>query len=298
MGANHPGEIGCLSLIARPDVALINNAGAAHLEGFGDLEGVARAKGEILSGLKPSGIAVLNADDQFFPLWRKYNGERRMISFGVSPRADVQSDLNQTEMRWTEQGFQNQMRVRYQDQHFDVQLALAGRHNLMNALAAIAAALGMGCRIEEIQMGVAAVEAVEGRMRMLQSPAGFRLIDDSYNANPDSVDAAIEVLRSATGSRYLILGDLAELGADAKRLHGEIGLRAKQAGLDHLYSLGELSRNAVDRFGAGGKAFLNLGELVSALSTTVRRGDVVLVKGSRSAGMDRVVERLLGVGRG
>ncbi|MES9833711.1 MAG: UDP-N-acetylmuramoyl-tripeptide--D-alanyl-D-alanine ligase [Candidatus Thiodiazotropha sp. DIVDIV] len=297
MGANHSGEIGYLSQVAHPDIALINNAGAAHLEGFGDLLGVAQAKGEILSGLKPSGVAVLNADDDFFALWRGYAGERRIISFGTSSKADVQSDLNQAEMRWTDQGFQNHMQVRYLDQQFEVHLSLAGRHNLMNALAAIAAALGMGCGVEDIQKGLASVQAVEGRLRLLVSPAGYRLIDDSYNANPDSVDAAIEVLRSAPGERYLVLGDLAELGADSVALHGEIGDRAKQAGLEHLYTLGELSRNAVERFGAGGVAFSGLGELVDALDAETRSGDAVLVKGSRSAGMDRVVERLMRVGR-
>ena len=298
MGANHPGEIGYLSQIARPDVALINNAGAAHLEGFGDLAGVARAKGEILGGLKPSGVAVLNADDDYFPLWREYTGERQMLSFGVSPRADVRSDLDQAGMRWTEQGFQNHMLVEHQGGDFEVRIALAGRHNLMNALAAIAAALALGCSVDEIQMGLASVGAVEGRLRLLNTPAGYRLIDDSYNANPDSVGAAIEVLRSAPGERYLVLGDLAELGAESCALHAEIGRRAKRAGVDHLYGLGSLSRHAAESFGTGGRAFSELDELVEALHEATRRGDAVLVKGSRSAGMDRVVQRLMAEGRG
>jgi UDP-N-acetylmuramoyl-tripeptide--D-alanyl-D-alanine ligase len=201
-------------------------------------------------------------------------------------------------MHWTESGFQNQMRVSYRERQFDVQLSLAGRHNLMNALAAIAVALGMGCDEEQIQMGLASVSAVDGRLRLLRSPAGWRLIDDSYNANPDSVDAAIDVLRNAPGKRYLVLGDLAELGEGAERMHGEIGERAKQAGLDHLFSQGQLCREAVQRFGAGGEFFSGLDELVDALSAVVRSGDTVLVKGSRSAGMDRVVDRLMGVGRG
>jgi UDP-N-acetylmuramoyl-tripeptide--D-alanyl-D-alanine ligase len=298
MGANHPGEIGYLSQIARPDVALINNAGAAHLEGFGNLTGVAHAKGEILSGLKPSGIGVLNADDRFFPLWRKLCGERKMISFGCTPKADVQSDLSQAEMRWTEQGFQNHMQVRYRHERFEVQLSLAGRHNLMNALAAVAAALAMGCDIEQILLGLAGVQAVPGRLCLHHTMAGYRLIDDSYNANPDSVDAAIEVLRGATGIRYLVLGDLAELGDDAEALHATIGEQAKQAGLEHLYTLGELSRSAVQSFGDGGEAFTELDQLVDALHAATQRGDAVLVKGSRSAGMDRVVERLMSEGRG
>lgn len=298
MGANHPGEIGYLSQITRPDVALINNAGAAHLEGFGDLTGVAHAKGEILSGLRPSGVGVLNADDRFFPLWRELCGERQMISFGSSHKADVQSDLSQAGMRWSEQGFQNHMQVNYRGEQFAVQLSLAGRHNLMNALAAIAAALAMDCDIEQIQMGLAGVQAVAGRLRLHHTSAGYRLIDDSYNANPDSVDAAIEVLRGATGTRYLVLGDLAELGDEAAAMHAGIGERARQAGLEHLYTLGELSREAAQSFGDGGQAFTELDQLVDALHAAVLRGDAVLVKGSRSAGMDRVVERLMSEGRG
>ncbi|MCG7981254.1 MAG: UDP-N-acetylmuramoyl-tripeptide--D-alanyl-D-alanine ligase [Candidatus Thiodiazotropha lotti] len=298
MGANHPGEIGYLSQITRPDVALINNAGAAHLEGFGDLTGVAHAKGEILSGLKATGVGVLNADDRFFSLWRELCGERHMISFGSSPKADVQSDLSQAGMRWSEQGFQNHMQVSYRGEQFAVQLSLAGRHNLMNALAAIAAALAMECDIEQIQMGLAGVQAVAGRLRLHHTSTGYRLIDDSYNANPDSVDAAIEVLRGATGTRYLVLGDLAELGDEAAALHAGIGERARQAGLEHLYSLGELSRGAVQSFGDGGIAFSELDQLVDALHAAARTGDAVLVKGSRSAGMDRVVERLMSEGRG
>ncbi|MCG7986056.1 MAG: UDP-N-acetylmuramoyl-tripeptide--D-alanyl-D-alanine ligase, partial [Candidatus Thiodiazotropha weberae] len=245
-----------------------------------------------------TGVGVLNADDRFFPLWRELCGERHMISFGSSPKADVQSDLSQAGMRWSEQGFQNHMQVSYRGEQFAVQLSLAGRHNLMNALAAIAAALAMECDIEQIQMGLAGVQAVAGRLRLHHTSAGYRLIDDSYNANPDSVDAAIEVLRGATGTRYLVLGDLAELGDEAAALHAGIGERARQAGLEHLYSLGELSRGAVQSFGDGGKAFSELDQLVDALHAAARTSDVVLVKGSRSAGMDRVVERLMSEGRG
>ncbi|MCU7805510.1 MAG: UDP-N-acetylmuramoyl-tripeptide--D-alanyl-D-alanine ligase [Candidatus Thiodiazotropha sp. (ex Lucinoma borealis)] len=298
LGANHPGEIGYLSQIAHPDVALINNAGAAHLEGFGDLQGVAQAKGEILTGLKPTGIAVLNADDDYFPLWRELLGKRRLLTFGTSKRAAVRSDLAQAEMRWTETGFYNHMRVTFQDETFEVRLSLAGHHNLMNGLAAIAAALAMGCSSKEIVQGLAAVEPVVGRMQLLNAPAGFHLIDDSYNANPDSVDAAIDFLRSAPGDQYLVLGDLAELGDQSVTLHSQIGFRAKQAGLSHLYTLGSLSQHAVQSFGSGGEAYSELDKLVNTLNKSVNQGDTVLIKGSRSAAMERVVERLMDKGRG
>ncbi len=298
MGANHPGEIGYLGQIARPDVALITNAGAAHLEGFGDLDGVARTKGEILGGLKHQGVGVLNADDPYFPLWREMLGERRMLSFGSSPKAHIRSDLDAAEMTWTPEGFHNRMQVIIQDSRFEVQIALAGRHNLMNALAAIAAAWALSCSVEQIQKGLAGATAVKGRLQILTGCNGCRLIDDSYNANPDSVEAAIEVLRSAPGQRYLVLGDLAELGEDARDLHGEIGRQARQAGLEHLYGLGSLSQAAVVGFGEGAKGFSTIDELLNELRQLPQPGDAVLVKGSRSAGMERVVQGLLHEGEG
>ncbi|MES9969698.1 MAG: UDP-N-acetylmuramoyl-tripeptide--D-alanyl-D-alanine ligase [Candidatus Thiodiazotropha sp.] len=298
MGANHPGEIGYLSHIAHPDVVLITNAGAAHLEGFGDLQGVAKAKGEILSGLKPGGIAILNADDDYFPLWRDLLGERKLISFGSSRQATVHCDLARAEMRWTDNGFYNHMQVSYREDCFDVKLALAGRHNLMNALAAIAGALAMGASVSEIEQGLAAVKPVAGRLRMHLTPAGYRLIDDTYNANPDSVVAAVDVLRSAPGEQILVLGDLAELGDQAIALHNQLGAKAKQAGLSHLYTLGELSRYAAEGFGDGALAFSDLDQLIGTLASSLRRGDTLLVKGSRTAAMERVVDRLMNEGRG
>ncbi len=298
MGANHPGEIGYLSRIAHPDVALITNAGAAHLEGFGDLPGVARAKGEILSGLKARGIGVLNADDDYFPLWRETLGERRLMSFGTSSNANVSCDLPQAQMRWTETGFYNQMQVSYRDETFNIRLALAGRHNLMNALAAIAGGLAMGCSGREIEQGLACVEPVTGRLQPRFSSAGYRLIDDTYNANPDSVAAAVDVLLSAPGEKILVLGDLAELGERAVELHNRLGADAKQAGLTRLYTLGELSRHAAEGFGSGARAFSGLDELVGALSGSIEPGDTLLVKGSRTAAMERVVDRLMNEGRG
>jgi UDP-N-acetylmuramoyl-tripeptide--D-alanyl-D-alanine ligase len=298
MGANHPGEIGYLSHIAHPDVALITNAGAAHLEGFGDLRGVANAKGEILSGLKAGGIAVLNADDEYFPLWCELLGERRLMSFGGSRQAMVRCDLSRAEMCWTDVGFYNQMQVTYREERFDVKLALAGRHNMMNALAAIAGALAMGCSGREIEQGLARVEPVAGRLQMRFTPAGYRLLNDTYNANPDSVEAAVEVLCSAPGEQVLVLGDLAELGDQSVALHSQLGAKAKQAGLTRLYTLGELSRYAADSFGDGAMAFSDLDELIGVLNSSLGEGDTLLVKGSRSAAMERVVDRLMSEGRG
>lgn len=296
MGANHPGEIGYLTHIARPDVAVITNAGAAHLEGFGDLPGVARAKGEILGGLVPEGVAVLNADDAFFADWRQQLAERRLISFGCSPRAHVHGDLDRVETRWTETGFRSAMQVHFAELAFQVELRLAGRHNLMNALAAVAAALAMGCTVEQIQRGLASVEPVNGRLQVWRSATGLRLIDDSYNANPDSLAAAIAVLQQAPGERWLVLGDLAELGAQAPAQHAEIGRRVRAAGVPHLFTLGRLSRHAAETFGNGAEAFEQIDDLVDALQARTTAGDTLLIKGSRSAGMERVVKLLLAGG--
>ncbi len=296
MGANHPGEIGYLTHIAHPDVAVITNAGAAHLEGFGDLAGVARGKGEILSGLAPNGVAVLNADDDFFGYWCDLLGERRLLSFGASPRAHVRGDLEGAETRWSQQGFRSRMRVHYGESVFEVELALAGRHNLMNALAAIAVGLAMGCSVEQIRSGLASVEPVNGRLRLQIAGNGLRLIDDTYNANPDSVAAAIAVLMQAPGERWLVLGDLAELGRESEGLHAAIGRSARAAGLTRLVTLGRLSRHAADAFGAGADAYERIEDLVSALKERVAAGDTLLIKGSRSAGMERVVKLLTGEG--
>jgi UDP-N-acetylmuramoyl-tripeptide--D-alanyl-D-alanine ligase len=296
MGANHPGEIGYLTQIARPDVAVITNAGAAHLEGFGTLQGVAHGKGEILDGLTPAGVAVLNRDDEFFGYWSERLGDRRLLSFGSSPHAHVHGDLDRAQTRWSEMGFLSVMQVRHEDRVFDVELALAGRHNLMNALAAIAAGLAMGCSIEQIQRGLSAVEPVAGRLHAQSAPGGLHLIDDSYNANPDSVAAAIAVLQQAPGDRWLVLGDLAELGEAAETLHAQIGRRAREAGLPHLYTLGRLSRKAAEAFGDEAEAFEHIEDLVSALKQRAVCGDTLLIKGSRSAGMERVVTLLMGEG--
>jgi UDP-N-acetylmuramoyl-tripeptide--D-alanyl-D-alanine ligase len=296
MGANHPGEIHYLTQIARPDVAVITNAGAAHLEGFGNLQGVARSKGEILDGLAPAGVAVLNGDDEFFSYWCELLGERRLLAFGSTAKSQVYGELERAQTRWSERGFLSVMQVHYEERSFEVELALVGRHNLMNALAAIAAGLAMGCTIEQIQRGVATVEPVNGRLCVQTAPSGLRLIDDSYNANPDSVAAAIVVLQQAPGDRWLVLGDLAELGQASETLHAQIGRLARDAELPHLYTLGRLSRKAAEAFGDGAEAFEQIEDLVSALKERAAAGDTLLIKGSRSAGMERVVKLLMGEG--
>ena len=294
MGANHRGEIGYLSDLARPDLVLLNNVGAAHLEGFGSLEGVARAKGEIIGGLGPDGLVVLNADDPWAGLWRRLAGERRVIGFGSSPQAELRVRPEEVQIRWDDQGFRCVFEVQTPDLVLDLELALGGFHNVMNALAATSAALALGTDPAQVRAGLARVRPVKGRLQTRFGPAGLRVIDDSYNANPDSVGAAIELLASAPGERWLVLGDLAELGREAESLHRRLGERARAAGIDRLFTLGTASRAASQGFGPGGVHCNELPRLLDTLQHELNGPACLLVKGSRAARMERVADALVG----
>lgn len=291
LGANRPGEIGYLSHIARPNIAVLNNAGRAHLEGFGDLEGVARAKAEIIQGLSADGCLVLNADDSWSSLWRELASGRRIRSFGMHQAADVWSPESGLEIRWRQEHFFSRFPVTTPEGELEVELQLAGRHNQMNALAAIAAAQLAGAGPAEMRAGLERLRPVPGRLYPRAGNGGIGLIDDSYNANPESVAAAIAVLASAPGRRFLVLGELAELGPGRDACYREIGESAKRAGIDDLYAVGGAGL-AADSFGAGGCRFDRLPQLIDSLSGQLQSGDRVLVKGSRSAAMERVVEAL------
>jgi UDP-N-acetylmuramoyl-tripeptide--D-alanyl-D-alanine ligase len=286
MGANHPHEIAYLTSIARPDVALLNNAAPAHLEGFGSLEGVARAKGEIFAGLREGGVAVVNADLPFADLWREAARPHRVVTFGLEAMADVSAS-------WREEGRGTVMDVRHPRGEFDVRLALAGRHNVMNALAVCAATLAFGVEPGAVQRGLESMRPVHGRLEERGGRRGMRVIDDTYNANPASLRAGMEVLAARKGRRILALGDMGELGSDAAALHAEAGRAAKQLGLDGLYATGELSRHAAEAFGTGGRHFTDQAALVEALRAEAGADLTVLVKGSRSRRMERVVEALI-----
>ena len=294
LGANHPGEIDYLSRIARPHIALINNAGRAHLEGFGSVEGVARAKAEILSGLDPAGLFIFNADDEQAPLWRELAGERKQLTFGVHRPADVYSPADSLRLRWDARGFHSEFEVRSPRGVLQVSLALTGEHNRMNALAAIAAAMGLGIPDRSIRQGLAEVQPVAGRLAPRVASMGARVVDDSYNANPDSVRMAVEVLCQAPGRKVLVLGDLGELGQEAERLHGELGSFASARGVDMVLTCGVLSEAAARAFGEGGCHFETQEALLEVLQELLRAEDTVLVKGSRAAAMERVVAALCG----
>ncbi|WP_043752343.1 UDP-N-acetylmuramoyl-tripeptide--D-alanyl-D-alanine ligase [Imhoffiella purpurea] len=292
MGANHHGEIGYMTDIARPDVALITNAGRAHLEGFGSLEGVARAKGEIARGLSPGGTFVVAGDSPFIGLWRELAGERSLFSFGMEPGAsDLSADPGSVSVAWDEEGFRTRFTALRGGAKIPVQLRLAGRHNVRNALAAASAALALGVEVERIQEGLVGLLPVKGRL-CPRSCSGLSLIDDTYNANPDSIAAAVQVLMDLDGRRWLVLGDLGELGADSAQLHREIGAMALDAGVDRLATVGTLTAGASEAFGPGARHFSEQGALIQYLRSELGPEDRILVKGSRTARMELVVEAL------
>jgi UDP-N-acetylmuramoyl-tripeptide--D-alanyl-D-alanine ligase len=288
MGANHAGEIAYLCALAEPDVVAITNAGAAHLEGFGSIDGVARAKGEILQCRLRPGVAVLNADDHYFDYWRSLVGDVRMLSFALDADADVRA----VDIAGDSGG--SDFRLRLPGDNFSVRLSLPGRHNVRNACAAAAIATSLGIAPGHIRAGLEKVRPVAGRLQPIALPAGAALYNDSYNANPLSVAAAAEFLAGLDGPGILVLGDMGELGDDAARLHSETGAAARKAGVERLLATGELSRHAVEAFGVGGAWFGDVEALVHALRGELAPGTNVLVKGSRFMRMERVVAALGG----
>lgn len=290
MGANHHREIAYTSGLAEPDVAVITNAGSAHLEGFGSVEGVAEAKGELVESLGENGIAVLNVDDRFFDFWTKLAGNHRVIGFGLDPKADVYaSDIKMT---CTPEGFENRFTMNYQGVETPINLHLAGQHNVCNAMAAASAVLALGIGVEQIKEGLEKAEPVRGRMRPLAGRNESLLIDDTYNANPSSFDAAIDVISQLEGELCVVLGGLAELGDSSVELHKEVGRYARKNGISRLLATGPDADMAVHAFGEGALFFENQQDLIEASKAILNSNMIVLVKGSRSQRMERVVEAL------
>jgi UDP-N-acetylmuramoyl-tripeptide--D-alanyl-D-alanine ligase len=287
MGAGKPGDIAYLCELARPEVSILLNAMPAHLERMGSLQAIAETKGAILAALGSGGCAIYPADSEFTPLWRELAGSARRLEFGFQDTAPVH--VSNLEVAADASAF----RLHIDGESADVHLPLPGRHNVANAMAAAAAAVAAGVDIASVPDGLAAVPPQVGRLSRLQARGGIELIDDSYNANPASVKAAVDVLKVQTGRKLLVLGTMAELGEDAAALHAEVGAYAKAAGLDALWATGRHTALAVEAFGPGAEHFPDRDSLVAALPTYLRPGDVVLVKGSRSAGMERIVAGLL-----
>ncbi len=283
MGASRAGDIAYLCEIARPEIGILTNAAAAHLEGFGSLDGVARSKGELFQALAPSGLAVINADDAYSGLWQEMAGHCRSITFGTSDRALVRGSL-----------VDGRVRVHTPAGDFQYLPALPGHHNMMNALAATAAAITLEIPIDEIGAALGSMQGVAGRLQIHRHPEGWCLIDDTYNANPASLRAGLQVLVEQDGEGWLVLGDMAELGEGAAGLHAEMGQAAADMGITRLFAVGELSRNSVRAFGPGATHFDSHEALVAALSREVHSGVICLIKGSRSMHMERVVQSLIG----
>ena len=291
MGANHHGEIGYLTSLVQPGIVAITNAAPAHLEGFGSVEGVSRAKGEILSGTPRPDYAVLNADDDYFGYWKSLVDDVDVISFGLSADADVRA----SHIEPTDEG--SDFTLHLPDTQIDVKLSLGGKHNVLNACAAAAIANTLGIDMDQIAKGLEAVVPVGGRLQPVKSASGAVLYDDSYNANPVSVQAAAEFLAAQEGRHWLVLGDMAELGGDAELLHAHTGWVIREAGVENLLATGPLSRKAVDSFGQDGAWFKSMDDLIEVLLESIAEGDTVLVKGSRSMGMERVVNALMAAAR-
>lgn len=294
MGAGKPGDIAYLTDIVTPEVALVNNIAAAHLERMGSLMGVAETKGAIYEALPADGTAVINADDAFAEYFASRVPDRRILRFGLEATAD----LTARDIRATDDGSDFVLVAPHGD--VAVQLHLPGRHNVLNALAAAGIAMACGVSLAIIAEGLSAAQPVAGRQVARTLPNGAVVIDDSYNANPGSLVAAIDTLAAASaqagGEGWLVLGDMRELGDDAEALHADAGRRAKAAGLRRLYALGPLSAAAAAAFGEGAQAFQDHASLAAALRADLRTGVRCLVKGSRGSAMDRIVAALLSTG--
>jgi UDP-N-acetylmuramoyl-tripeptide--D-alanyl-D-alanine ligase len=282
MGMNHAGEIAYLCGIAEPDIAVVNNAGTAHLENLVTLEGIARAKGEIVQGLGEAGIAVLPQTDRWLALWQQLAGTRRTGTFGLDAGADIAGST----------GDDGSVSMTHAGATATCRLAIPGRHNAHNACAAVAAAVVAGVELPDAVAALEGFGGAKGRLQVKRAANGATLIDDTYNANPDSMKAAIAVLASRAQPRILVLGDMGELGPDEAELHREIGEAACAAGLKSLLATGELSRHTVAGFGAGAEHFASHAALIDALRARLTPATTVLVKGSRFMRMEQVVEAL------
>ncbi len=280
-GASHPGDIEYLTTFVQPTVAIVTNAAGAHLQGFGSLDVVAKTKGEIFECLPADAMAIINADDDFAGLWQRQAGghPRMRFSLAVESDAEVRGELNAagTLQIFTPAG------------DVCVELPLEGRHNAANALAAAAGALAAGASIADIKNGLESMRAVPGRLQRKAGIRGSQIIDDTYNANPASLTAALDVLVEDQNDHYLALGDMAELGAKAVELHQQAGQQARKVGVSRLYAVGECSRHAATAFGKHGQHFAAQAELISCLQEDLHENITLLVKGSRSAKMENVV---------
>lgn len=285
MGMNHPGEIAYLAKIGVPTVALVTNAQRAHLEGMGDLDEVAREKGSIFTGLPANGIAVINADDTYADSWREMAGAHAVRTFAVDQAADVHGKVRQ-------HGLETGLYLTASEGEAEIRLSIPGRHNARNAVAAAAACLAAGLPMSAVAAGLESFAGVKGRLQRRAGLKGAEILDDTYNANPDSVRAGIDVLAATIGRKLLVLGDMGEIGEASGQYHDEIGGYAKSQGIDRLYALGDAAQQSVRNFGEGAKHYCNVEKLIAAVDKELGPETTVLVKGSRFMKMERVADAL------
>ncbi|QRM20686.1 UDP-N-acetylmuramoyl-tripeptide--D-alanyl-D-alanine ligase [Dechloromonas sp. TW-R-39-2] len=288
MGMNHPGEIAYLAPLGAPNVALVTNAQRAHLEGMGDLDEVAREKGSIFTGLQPNGVAVVNADDAYAALWRAMAGEHAVRTFGIDHPADVYGKVSQ-------HGLETSLELIAPEGSASIRLRIPGRHNAGNAVAAAAACLAAGIPLAAVVAGLESFTGVKGRLQRRAGKKGAEILDDTYNANPDSVRAGIDVLAATIGRKLLVLGDMGEIGEASAQYHDEIGGYAKSQGIDRLFALGDAAQTAVRNFGEGARHYCNVDKLIAAVDKELGEETTVLVKGSRFMKMERVADALAAV---
>jgi UDP-N-acetylmuramoyl-tripeptide--D-alanyl-D-alanine ligase len=286
MGMNHPGETAWLAAIAQATVALVNNAQREHQEFMKSVEDVAREHGASFAALPADGVAVINADDAYAEHWRAVATPRRVLAFSLEQRVEVRGLEHALEPDGT------QLRIALPGSEIRVRLAIPGLHNVRNALAAAAAATAAGVAPDAIARGLAAFRPVKGRLQVARGVGGATVVDDSYNANPDSVIAAIEVLAAATGTRVLVLGDMGEVGEQGAAFHDEVGRHARSRGIQHLLAAGELARESARAFGPGAEHFDDVGALAARARALATPGTTLLVKGSRFMRMERIVAAL------
>ncbi len=292
MGANHLREIAHLAAIAEPTVGLVINAGQAHLEGFGGIDGVARGKGEMFEALGPGSTAVINADDRFAAFWRdRARRAGRVVTFGLRERADVSARDVRSHLGST--GFETTFELVTTSGIRSIELGLAGEHNVMNALAAAAAAMAAGAGLDAVQRGLQSMRPVAGRLEVKQALHGTRLIDDAYNANPGSLRVGLRALAGVPGERWLVLGEMAELGEEGAYLHAEMGALARECGVTRLLAVGAGSQPAVESFGPGASWHASTDALLAALLPELHDGLTIYVKGSRVNRLERVTAALV-----
>jgi UDP-N-acetylmuramoyl-tripeptide--D-alanyl-D-alanine ligase len=291
MGANHPGEIAYTSRYAQADVSVITNVGPAHIEGFGSIDGVANTKAEIIESLGSAGVAILNRDEPYYDLWINKAGSRKSVSFGFDPAADIQAKNITT--RLSEKGFTTQFDLKTVDATETICLGLAGKHNVKNALAATAVALQFGIDLKFIKQALEQVKPVTGRMQVLQGRQGNIVIDDTYNANPASLQAALDAINHANQPIWLVLGAFGELGDEAAAIHAEMATMIQSQSVQRLFATGELAKHTVAAFGSNGQHFDTQEHLIQTLTNAISGKEIILVKGSRSQKMENVVAALV-----